>query len=370
MMNYGMNTYAMPYSQTGTGYSNPYSSYGSNQMGYSNPFSSYGSNQMSMYNQNNYANYNYSPLNMYQQNNYQQNNSMNLYQNSYPQYNAYSSNYSNSNSGNTYYISNIYNNMMGQTGYQQQPIMQGQMFGQNYSSPMMMQGQMFNTGSSYPSLMQGQIFNQQPVAQQSGFDMSGMMQMLLSMLLPLLAGTPVAYDDEQVTIDDGSSIWGDPHYKTKGSDGKTDINFTHAGEADHIYDVFNGDGYEVDAKYVNWGGAAAKVMGETNIKAGADKINFKQDGSLSINGTKIEDGKSVTLNDGTKVSLKGKIATIESRDGDGAKINMDASGGYINVDPTGKFSKLGGILGKAISENKNLTEEECEKFDLTDNKKA
>jgi len=247
---------------------------------------------------------------------------------------------------------------------QQQPMMMQQqmMFPQMQQQPMMMQQQ---------QMMIPQQQQQRPQQNSS----SGFMQQLITMLLPMLLGNNQGQTEaakktaEQTTVVD-SLEWGDPHFEATGADGKTKIKFDHKGEKDHTYNVFQGDGYEVDAKYADWSDPKnPRIMTQTRIQAGADTIEFTKDGKSTINGQVIKDGSTVKLNDGTKVNVKAGAMTIESRDGDGAKINLTSQSGYINVSQAGKFSNLGGIMGTAIAKNKGLTEEEANKFDVTNTNK-
>ena len=302
----------------------------------------------------------YPNLQMYTQG-YQ--NNYNQYQNNYNQpmqqnYNNYSTsifpqqNYqNNTNINNT----NIFNNVGGYQMIQQPMVMQQPMMIQQ--QPMMIQQQ--------PMMIQ----QQQQIMPQQQSDSSGFMQQLIMMLLSTLM-QPAAPEEEIVEeeiIDESVGVWGDPHFDAVGVDGKTKIKFDQKGKVGDTYNVFQGDGYEIDARYDNWNGGYA-IMGEAKIKAGADTIGIAKDGKITVNGKQIKDGKTVKLNDGTKLIVTGKNAVIESRDGN-SKINITNGGGYLNIDPTGKFSGLGGILGTAMAGNKNLTEEECEKFNVTTDKK-
>ncbi|MEI8388836.1 MAG: hypothetical protein WCG23_03015 [bacterium] len=172
--------------------------------------------------------------------------------------------------------------------------------------------------------------------------------------------------DIETNISD-TSVWGDPHYQAKGSDGTTDINFTHNGTTGDTYNVFQGDGYEVDGKYGLAGNDVNKIL-DANIKDGNDLINYNVNGETSINGKKLNDGETITLADGTKISQKGTNMTMDTKDGN-SSIGFRNNDG-ICLDPTGKFTNIGGILGTAIAQNKNLTEEEANKFDITNTKTA
>lgn len=226
-------------------------------------------------------------------------------------------------------------------------------------------------GSNVPFSIQGQQpFYQQP---QQGDSSNFMMQMLMT-LLPLILGAghkqPKIIDEEQVKVDPKTIVAGDPSYSVVGKDGKT-YAFTHHGSTGNTYNVFQGDGYEVDAKYGPTRAYGCAII-DTKIKAGADLIDYDVNGQTSINGKIIKSGSNITLNDGTKVSVNGTTATITSRDGDGAQIKLaiaaDGALNSLSVSPSGNFSNLSGIIGTAIKENRVLTEEEANKFDITNKK--
>lgn len=214
----------------------------------------------------------------------------------------------------------------------------------------------------------------QPVFQQNtSGSSSDMMMQMFKMLLPMLLDnnsnnckSKAKTTTEQVEVsDDSRGAWGDPHYSTKGKNGK-DINFTHNGQSGHTYNVFQGDGYEVQGKYDKYGHDINDIV-NTSVKAGKDTIEYGVDGKTKINGKVVNNG-TISLNDGTRVQVQGNNMTILSRDGD-SSISFNNSDG-VCVDPKGKFSKLGGILGTAIDLNRGLSEDEANKFDLTATKKA
>jgi len=272
--------------------------------------------------------------------------------------------------------------------FAQQNIQQNQSVGNNYGSIInnIYNGSTINQQNNYsalPTASQGMYSNPMAMQAPQQGNSDGMMQQFMTMLLSLLNhqgashhgsshhkhdqhGKHDSVDQTVTNIDPKASAWGDPHFVAKGKDGKTDIQFDQKGKVGDTYNVFKGDGLEVDAKYKDAGNNTGMCeMGEAKVNAGADKIDFKDSGVATINGQAMKDGDNITLKDGTKVALNGKVATITSNKGDGGQIKLDASAGYINVNPSGKFSGLGGILGTAIDQNKNLTEDECNKFDLT-----
>lgn len=264
---------------------------------------------------------------------------------------------------------NIFNN------YSTPYIQQQQIFQQQ---PMMMQQQQMFMPQQQMMMPQQQMFMPQqqmmiPQYQQQQDNSSGFMMQLIQMLLPLLLknnqsavtnNQPTTIEQTEI-VEDSVGVWGDPHFDAIGADGKTAVKFDQKGIVGDTYNVFQGDGYEVDARYDTHKSGYA-IMGEAHIKAGADSIAVTKDGKTTINGKVIKDGSTVKLNDGTKVNVNGANTTIESRDGDGGKIAItNTDGKYLNIDPSGKMSGLGGILGTAMANNKALTEEECEKFNIT-----
>jgi hypothetical protein len=194
---------------------------------------------------------------------------------------------------------------------------------------------------------------------------ANMMKMMTQMMTLLLddsdSGAKTTPLKEEIEVcDDSKGAWGDPHYETVGKDGKK-IKFDHDGQTGHTYNVFSGDGYQVKGLYGKNGKAGNDII-NTKIEAGKDTIEYSVDGKTKINGKVIKNG-DVTLTDGTKVAVNGKNMTLVSKEGD-SSIKFNNSDG-ISVDPKGKFSNLGGILGTAINTNKALTEKEANKFDLT-----
>jgi len=306
----------------------------------------------SNYNQNYQNNYNYNSLNNYNQN-------------------YFNSNYYSQENNINNITNNYYNNSLNYPcPYTQTPAFWSDFPTMPQQQTMFSQQQMYQQPQQmYQS--QQMMFPQQQMYQQpqQQDNTSSFVQQLIMMLLPMFLGNNTQETcTEETTVDDNSSAWGDPHFKSTGKDGKTAIKFDQKGKVGDTYNVFKGDGYEVDARYDSYPTGYA-IMGEAKVKAGADTIDVTKDGKTTINGKVIKDGSDIKLNDGTHVIVKGATTTIESKDKDGAKINIVNGGGYLNIDPTGKFNGLGGILGTAIDQNKNLTEEECEKFNVTNTKK-
>ena len=216
---------------------------------------------------------------------------------------------------------------------------------QNYSP---FQGNYGNISNQYNACSNSYTANSwPPIAQQN--DYAGSYQ---EATIPRCASyEDVAAQQKETNICD-TSVWGDPHYQAKGADGTTDINFTHNGTTGDTYNVFQGDGLEVDGKYGLDGYAVNKIL-DANIKNGSDLIDYNVNGETSINGKKVNDGETITLADGTKITQNGTNMTLDTKDGN-SSIGFRNNDG-ICLDPTGKFTNIGGILGTAIAQNKNLT---------------
>jgi len=228
----------------------------------------------------------------------------------------------------------------------------------------------FNNYGGYQMIQQPMVMQQPMMVQQQQDNSSAFMQQLVLLLLSTLLQPPVVEEVIEEETEVTSSVWGDPHYTGTGADGKTAINFTHNGTTGDTYNVFEGDGYKIEGKYGSNGGI--NYITDTKIKAGADIIEHNAKGETRINGKIIKDGKTVKLNDGTKVIVKGTTMTLETKDGN-SKVDILSpdNGVSLTVNPNGDFSGLNGIMGTAIKENRNLSEEEANKFDLTTkNKKA
>lgn len=221
-----------------------------------------------------------------------------------------------------------------------------------------------------------QMAQQQPqmTDQQKMQFASGVLQ-LVAMILQMMGMQNQGQTQAQPAVNQGTGKdinvhkdsrgeWGDPHYHLKGSDGK-DINFDHKGKDNHIYHIFSGDNLRIDGKYIPFKDPNnPQIVGDVNVQAGKDAVQFTKEGDLKINGEAKKDG-TYTLADGTKVVAKGKKIDLITPDNDGSKVTITADGGSgMTVDPEGKFKNSDGIIGKAISENRTLSKEECEKFDM------
>lgn len=168
----------------------------------------------------------------------------------------------------------------------------------------------------------------------------------------------------QTTIDDrGLGEWGDPHFDFINKEG-SDVSFTDYGSIGSTYKIFQGDNLQIYGNYSFYSSGAPCVVGDTIIKAGSQTINYDSYGKVTIDGNTINAG-SGTLNDGSTYNYQNGTLVINANDGTGA-VTFTNGGGYCNIDPSGQFANLGGILGTAIADDRALTEDECKSFLVTD----
>jgi hypothetical protein len=163
--------------------------------------------------------------------------------------------------------------------------------------------------------------------------------------------------------DDSKGAWGDPHFDIKIGGGKH-IKFDHKGINGNWYRIFTGDNFDIIGKYAPWNGALPQIIDTTKIKAGSDLIIFNASGKATLNGKDIKVGTYV-LKDGTVVEFKSAAQMkLISPEKDSNVTIYCRSGKYQDIDPSGKFNKLGGIIGKAIKEGRALTNAECDMFNV------
>lgn len=173
----------------------------------------------------------------------------------------------------------------------------------------------------------------------------------------------------QITINEaGRGVWGDPHFDLIGSKGKR-IKFDQKGQIGHSYELFDGDNLKVTGTYKQYlDNEHGCVIGKASIETGAGKIEYDSDGNATLNGQKLKNGTIKKLENGTVVKVTDEQLSITAQDGSGTvDIKKSTSKGknYLDVDPSGQFGNLSGIIGQAISTNKVLTEEQCDKYDVT-----
>ncbi len=199
------------------------------------------------------------------------------------------------------------------------------------------------------------------------------MLMFMAWMMGYIAGkkskdTKDTVDSTPTTDIDKSSRgeWGDPHYHLIGANGK-EINFDHKGIDNHTYNIFEGDNLKIDGKYVKADDPEnPQVVGIANVNIGEDNLRFDKKGNASLNGETLEKGSTKTLADGTKIEFdKDGQIIITTADCD-SQVHMRAEENGITIDPSGTFTNAGGIIGTAISENRELSKKECDKFDVTD----
>lgn len=162
----------------------------------------------------------------------------------------------------------------------------------------------------------------------------------------------------------GAKEWGDPHYEVTNKNGEV-IQYDHQGVNNGVYNIFEGDNLSIDAKYENIANDnTIKVVGETNIRAGSDEVQFTKEGVATINGQVIENG-NYNLADGSALELSdldGKKTMKMTTNEQDATVTITADGdGGMTVIPEGKFANLDGILGKGILEG-GMTVDDAEKF--------
>lgn len=274
----------------------------------------------------------------------------------------------------SYNTTNIYNNFFGGMG-QQMPMMQQPMpMMPQMGMPTMFQGQMIG-GMGMPTIMQGQSIGMPSMMQgqyigmpsmQPQMPQMGMLQLLAGLFQLMMGGIgQQEVVQEEVTIDDKVEVWGDPHYKYTDENGEVKT-FDHHGEAGKTYNVFKGDNLQIDGTYAPHGNAPC-VINKTTVTAGNDVLTLNRNGSeATLNGEKLENGATGTLKDGTKYTLNGKVLSVTPNDGTGT-VNIKAAGSAMTIDPDGKFNNVSGIIGIANKEHRALTEEEANKFDVSDN---
>lgn len=149
----------------------------------------------------------------------------------------------------------------------------------------------------------------------------------------------------------GEGIWGDPHVDYIDSSGK-EKKFEHHGTVGATYKLFTGDNFQV---YGNYRAADddddAAYIGTATIKSGNNTITYDRKGNATLNGQTVSKGASGTLSDGSKYSYSDKrTLTLTASDGTGTiTLTTDDDHDGVNVDPSGSFSNLGGILGDAVA---------------------
>lgn len=167
---------------------------------------------------------------------------------------------------------------------------------------------------------------------------------------------------KQTTVKD-TKEWGDPHYVVNA--GGKEIKFDHKGKDNHTYNVFNGDNFTIDGLYVPYKDPKnPQVIGTARVTAGQDELTYSREGVTKLNGNDITDGEYVLADQKTKVNVHNGEVEIRSNEDD-ASVFLKAEHSGITIKPEGEFRNAGGILGEAILNEKALTKEECEKFDVT-----
>lgn len=87
------------------------------------------------------------------------------------------------------------------------------------------------------------------------------------------------------------------------------------GEAGKIYNILSDRDLQLNAKFVDFkkqpGGT---VMDEAGISSGKDKLEYKLNGTPTLNGKKLVTGKNYTLDGGGKAKWDGKSLRFENKE--------------------------------------------------------
>lgn len=162
--------------------------------------------------------------------------------------------------------------------------------------------------------------------------------------------------------EEGKGGWGDPHFDVTGSNGKR-FQFDHKGKDGHQYHLFSGDDINIAGTYKPGGNPEApQIIGEASISVGSDQIEHSKDGTTTLNGEKLDDGTHQLAN-GATIEKNGDKMTITPADGTG-EVTLSTNWDGLQIDPSGKFSGLGGIIGKAIEAGESLSQKECDSFEV------
>ena len=159
-----------------------------------------------------------------------------------------------------------------------------------------------------------------------------------------------------VAANEHGSITGDPHFKG-GDGGKFDVQ----GQAGKTYDLLTDSNLQLRGRFDAFGGKGATVVGESGLnvsgKGGKSSyVNFRKDGTASINGQQIQEGREYRLADGGTAKLNGKTLTTTTGEGYTVKQEIKGNGNkaYINMDVhtgakgVGNGKMPGGLLGQTF----------------------
>lgn len=160
-------------------------------------------------------------------------------------------------------------------------------------------------------------------------------------------------------------LYGDPHYSIN-YDGKQ-IRFDHHGINGHTYLLFAGNNVSVEGIYVpTQNPDAPQVIGVVIIRfsesSGLEPISWDLAAKQATIGSKaIESGVS-RISDGISIIFDMNGLSVAVNDG---MLSFWNEGSSFSFSPSGTFRFLDGILGRAMAERRALTNEECEKFDVS-----
>jgi hypothetical protein len=169
------------------------------------------------------------------------------------------------------------------------------------------------------------------------------------------ASESLASTEDPIAANEHGRIWGDPHFEG-GDGGKYDVQ----GEAGKTYSLLTDEGLDLRGRFDAWS-AGVTVVGKTGLTlTGEDgqtsEIAFNKDGTATIDGEVMEEGKTYDLADGGTTVLEGNELTVKTAEGYTIKQSTQGSGdrAYINIDVTtgengvGSGQLPGGLLGQSF----------------------
>jgi hypothetical protein len=161
--------------------------------------------------------------------------------------------------------------------------------------------------------------------------------------------------DDPIAANEHGRIWGDPHFEG-GDGGKYDVQ----GEAGKTYSLLTDEGLDLRGRFDAWS-EGVTIVGQTGLTlTGTDgrtsEIAFSKDGTATINGEVMEEGKTYDLADGGTAILEEGVLTVNTAEGYTIEQSTHGSGdrAYINVDVTtgengvGSGRLPGGLLGQSF----------------------
>ncbi|WP_020558680.1 hypothetical protein [Thiofilum flexile] len=129
-------------------------------------------------------------------------------------------------------------------------------------------------------------------------------------------GTTTTTGGRVVPVNNGSQVWGDPHFK--GAEGET---YNIRGDDGKIYNLLSDKGIQLNSTF------KTNLMQDYGLTIGNDKIAFDKTGKLMINGKEEKDG---TYLNGA-ITKKGNSVKVKAGEYDLTFIAQKARGGYLDV---------------------------------------